>query len=112
MNDSHPTEPKHSSILKSLIAPALKFVRSGSTELAEVDRRRIVFSGLWGSAKAAVTVGLAGEINVPLFVLTATDAQAESFHQDLVCWLNLLGRPSDDAMLFPSTEILPYELTS
>ncbi|HEY5594629.1 MAG TPA: transcription-repair coupling factor, partial [Nitrospiria bacterium] len=46
------------------------------------------------------------------FVLTATDAQAESFHQDLVCWLNLLGRPSDDAMLFPSTEILPYELTS
>ncbi|MEK6684124.1 MAG: transcription-repair coupling factor [Nitrospirota bacterium] len=76
------------------------------------NRRRIVFSGLWGSAKAAVVAGLADEINAPFFVLTATDAQAESFHQDLVCWLNLIGRPSDGAILFPSTETLPYELTS
>ncbi|MBI3812676.1 MAG: transcription-repair coupling factor [Nitrospirae bacterium] len=55
---------------------------------------------------------MSDETDFPFFVLTATDAQAESFHQDLICWLNLLGRPGGDAILFPSTEILPYELTS
>ncbi|MBI3609072.1 MAG: transcription-repair coupling factor, partial [Nitrospirae bacterium] len=41
-----------------------------------------------------------------------TDAQAEAFYQDLICWLTLLGRPADHAIFFPSTETLPYELTS
>ncbi|HTN42410.1 MAG TPA: transcription-repair coupling factor [Nitrospiria bacterium] len=72
----------------------------------------MVFSGLWGSAKSAVVAGILHETNLPLFVLTATDAQAESFHQDLVCWYQWLGRPADEPILFPSPEILPYELTA
>ncbi|MBI3633509.1 MAG: hypothetical protein HY226_04425, partial [Candidatus Vogelbacteria bacterium] len=104
MNRSNPTEAQNPSILKSLIKPALKIVRS--------DRRRLVFTGLWGSAKSAVIAGMAEETNLPFFVLTATDAQAEAFYQDLICWLTLLGRPADHAIFFPSTETLPYELTS
>jgi transcription-repair coupling factor (superfamily II helicase) len=72
---------------------------------------RPIFTGLWGSAKAAVVAGMAGESDYPFFILTATDAQAESFNQDLVCWLALIGRPADDSIRFPSTETLPYELT-
>jgi transcription-repair coupling factor (superfamily II helicase) len=104
MNRSEPTETKHPSFLQPLIAPALKFIQTG--------RRRLIISGLWGSAKSAVVAGIVHETNLPLFVLTATDAQAESFHQDLVCWFQWLGRPTDEPILFPSPEILPYELTA
>ena len=104
MKEYNPTELKPSSLLQPLIAPALKWIQAG--------RRRLVFSGLWGSAKAAVIAGMATEANVPFFVLAATDAQAESFHQDLVCWFQWLGRTADPPILFPSPEILPYELTA
>ncbi|MBI3595984.1 MAG: transcription-repair coupling factor [Nitrospirae bacterium] len=104
MKRAEPTETKTPSFLKPLVEPTLKLVRGG--------RRRLVFSGLWGSAKSAVIAGIVDETNLPFFVITATDAQAESFHQDLVCWFQWLGRPADEPILFPSTEILPYELTA
>jgi len=97
-------ETNHPSLLTPFIRSALPLIRS--------DRRRLEFSGLWGSSKAAVVAGLAEETGLPFFVLTATDDQAEAFFQDLVCWLGLIGRPAGGTILFPSTETLPYELAS
>jgi transcription-repair coupling factor (superfamily II helicase) len=90
-------------LLNAFIEPAMKLIRG--------NPRRAVISDLRGSAKSAVVAGLSQASKEPYFVLCATDSEAESFHQDLVCWLELTGRPAEDAVLFPSTETLPYELT-
>ncbi|HSG06228.1 MAG TPA: hypothetical protein VLB09_07505, partial [Nitrospiria bacterium] len=99
-------QPSHSTgdspfFYRSFCEPALQAFRKGGD--------RLILSGLWGSSKAALLSGTARLTGQSMFVLTATDAEAESFYNDLRLWNALSGRPPCKIILFPSTEVLPYE---
>ncbi|HEY5648019.1 MAG TPA: transcription-repair coupling factor [Nitrospiria bacterium] len=99
-------QPSHSTgdspfFYRSFCEPALQAFRKGGD--------RLILSGLWGSSKAALLSGTARLTGQSMFVLTATDAEAESFYNDLRLWNALSGRLPCKIILFPSTEVLPYE---
>ncbi len=69
------------------------------------DRKRVPVSGLVGSGKALLLAYLKKELDFPFLVITSSPEESWKIYEDLICFLG-----EEKVRLFPSWEILPYEL--
>ena len=74
-------------------------------ELLAPGKAKVSVSGLVGSGKSLLLAHLKTGLFSPLLVVTSDPEEAWKMHQDLICFLG-----EDQVRLFPTWEILPYEL--
>jgi transcription-repair coupling factor (superfamily II helicase) len=74
-------------------------------ELIGSDEKRIWVSGLVGSGKSLLLAYLKGNLSSPFLVITSGPEESWKIYDDLVSFLG-----DQEVRLFPSWEILPYEL--
>jgi transcription-repair coupling factor (superfamily II helicase) len=72
---------------------------------AASNRKKTSVSGLVGSGKALLLAHLKGEIGSPFLVITSSPDESWRIYEDLISFLG-----EEMVKLFPSWEILPYEL--
>ena len=63
--------------------------------------------GVSASLKSFVMAGLREKTQRPCLIVTSTIQQAERTREDLATWLN-----SEDVVLFPPMEYLPFEVVA
>jgi transcription-repair coupling factor (superfamily II helicase) len=69
------------------------------------DKRKVLVSGLVGSGKSLLLACLKKELASPLVVITSSPEESWKIYEDLISFLG-----AEKVRLFPSWEILPYEL--
>ncbi len=74
-------------------------------ELLAPDRAEVSVSGLVGSGKSLLLAYLKAKTGSPVLVVTSDPEEAWRMYEDLACFLG-----EDGIRLFPTWEILPYEL--
>ncbi|MCK4404015.1 MAG: transcription-repair coupling factor [candidate division Zixibacteria bacterium] len=68
-------------------------------------KKKVLVSGLVGSGKSLLLAYLKKELTSPLLVITSNPEESWKIYEDLICFLG-----EERTRLFPSWEILPYEL--
>ncbi|MCK4223900.1 MAG: transcription-repair coupling factor [candidate division Zixibacteria bacterium] len=74
-------------------------------DLLTSDKKKVLISGLVGSGKSLLLAYLKKELNSPLLVITSSPEDSWKTYEDLISFLG-----EEKVRLFPSWEILPYEL--
>ncbi len=74
-------------------------------KLLASEKRKVFVSGLAGSGKSLLLSYLTKEFASPLLVITADPEESWKIYEDLICFVG-----EEKVRLFPSWEILPYEL--
>lgn len=85
------------------------------------DERVVVATGLAGSSKALAIAAVAQTVASPVVIITSTQLEAERLTQDLAFFADQLGMEPGrkqtreqrwSPLLFPETELLPYQWSS
>ncbi len=69
------------------------------------DKNKVPVSGLVGSGKSLLLAYTKGELSCPFLVITSSPDESWKIYEDLISFLG-----EEKVKLFPSWEILPYEL--
>ncbi len=77
----------------------------GIKDVLASDKKKVSVSGLAGSGKSLLLAYLKRELKSPLLVVTSNPEEAWKIYEDLVSFLG-----EKQVKLFPTWEVLPYEL--